>query len=438
MHGRRASTGLLAAAVGLAGAVLGPAGARAADTWGPVADLSGSAGSIRGAEVAVDPRGGFLAGWARGGRDRARVFLATRPESGAWTEPTPVPGTRGVGELDVAVAADGERVLVWTVGRTLKASRKAPGRPWTDPAVLHRSRPGSLPGYVDLAVNRRGRAVVAWQTMDDDADLDYVRTRVQAVVGGAAGRWSGVETLSSKAHAAAPEVAVDRTGRVTVAWTEWGRRHSWVMVGSREVGEGWDERRALSRRTADTGLPQLAANEAGDVAVAWHVRGEDLTAIRLRRWERFEGWLPTRSVPGIEADIWWMDAGIDGVGTATVAWSNAAHAVWAATQDSSGGWDRERVAPSGSVYYGMNVVVNELGDTLVGWESRSDGDHPVEVAHRPRSSGWGSPVALSVVPGDAFGPALALARDGNAVAAWTFARDITRPLRVQARVLDAG
>lgn len=102
----------------------------------------------------------------------------------------------------------------------------------------------------------------------------------------------------------------------------------------------------------------------------------------------------------------------------------------------------DRVAPAGSVYYGMNVVVNEPGDTLVGWESRIGGDHPVEVAHRPGSSGWGRPVALSAVPGDGFGPALAMDGDGDAAAAWTYARDVSRPAwaetRVQARVLDVG
>ncbi len=438
MHGRRTSAGLFAALVGLAGTAVGLPAAQASGTWGPVADLSGSADSIRGAEVAVDPRGGFVAGWVRGDGDRARVVLAARLGA-SWTRPTPVPGTEGVGEVRLAVAGDGERVVVWTVGHTVKVSRRAPGRPWTDPVVLHRTRSRVLPAYVDLAVNRRGGTVVAWQTLNRDIELRRVRERVQAVVGGAAGRWSRVTTLSSStAHAASPEVALDHAGRVTVAWTQWGRRHSWVMVASREVGEGWAGRRALSLRTRDTGVPQLAANDAGDVAVAWSVRGEDLTAIRLRRWERGRGWLPTSSVPGVRADIWWMDAGIDGAGTATVTWSNGAHAAWAATQDTGGRWVRARVAPSGSVFYGMNVAVNEAGDTLVGWESRIGGDHPVRVAHRPRGSGWERQVALSVVPGDAFGPALALDRDGDAVAAWTFARDISRPFRVQARVLDAG
>lgn len=129
-------------------------------------------------------------------------------------------------------------------------------------------------------------------------------------------------------------------------------------------------------------------------------RGDDFTAIRV--------------------DIWWVDAAMDGDGTVTVAWSNEAHAVWSATQDGSGAWSRQRIAPVGSVYYGMTVVVNPLGDTLIGWQAKGGASHPVQVAHRPRSSGWRSAVVLSAVPGNAYGPALAISRHGDAVAAWAF------------------
>ena len=438
MRVTRLSAGLLTTILGLAGAAVGASGAHAAQEWQPVADLSRATESIRGAETAVDPRGGFVAGWVRGGGREASVFLATRPEGGTWGAPARVPGTRGVGEFRLAIAGDGERVLVWTTGRVVKAARQAPGSAWTEPAVLHRTRDGVLPAYVDLAVNQRGRAVVAWQTADDDADLERLRSRAQAVIGDATGRWSAVRTLSSRADAALPEVAVDRHGRATVAWAERVGRRSWVVTASHEVGEGWGASAALSRRTGDAGIPHLAANAAGEVAVAWYVRGDDFTAIRLRRWDASSGWLRAATVPDVRVDIWWVDAAMDGDGTVTVAWSNEAHAVWSATQDGSGAWSRQRIAPVGSVYYGMTVVVNPLGDTLVGWQAKGGASHPVQVAHRPRASGWGGAVVLSAVPGNAYGPALAISRHGDAVAAWTFERGRTGATRVQARILDAG
>ena len=51
-------------------------------------------------------------------------------------------------------------------------------------------------------------------------------------------------------------------------------------------------------------------------------------------------------------------------------WSNQAQAVWSAQQASSGAWTRVRIAPRGSVFYGLHLLVNRSGDAVIGWDGR--------------------------------------------------------------------
>ena len=438
MRIRRIHSALLAAALGLAGTVTVVPSAHGVDDWGATVDLTAPAGSVGPVDAVADSRGGTVTGWVRGTGRRAHVWTARRGDRGGWSDGSRVPGTRGARELDLEVAGHGEWVLVWTAGRQVKATRRAPGRGWTVPVVLHRTRAGVLPAFVDLAVDARGRTVVGWQTADDDADAVRIRSRVQAVTGSAAGGWSRVSTLSASRESVSPEVVIDRRGRSTVAWAELARHRSRVMSASRVAGERWGDTVPLSR-WGQIGSPHLAGNAAGELAVAWYVRGREVRAIRVRRWSPQTGWQRVLSVPGVSVDIWWIDAGMDAAGAVTVGWTNAAHAVWSASRPASGGWVRERVARPGAVYYGLELTVGPDGGALIGWESSAGGDHPVVAARRAAAtSSWGKGIRLSAVPGDAFGPALALERDGDATAVWTFARNIDRPARVQTRTYDAG
>ena len=434
----------LVSVLGTVGAVVVPVGVAQAGPvgdWDPVVDLSRRAPNIYEPDVAVDPTGGAAAAWVRSSVDRSGVFVASRREGRPWRAPVRIPGTRGAAEVELAVSGDGERILVWTSGRKVEASRKLPGHRWSDPAVLHRTasgRRGVLPTSLQLAVNRRGRAVAAWQTLDDDEDAVHARSRVQASVGRAGGDWTPMRTLSApRVSGGDPEAVVGRAGRTTMVWSERAGTRAWVRTVSREKGEPWGEARSLSRRSGEVGRPQVAVRRRGEIAVAWVFQGETRSGVRLRRWSPATGWGEAARVPAIRRGVTWIDLGLDRSRTATVAWANKRGGVWTAKHTPAGTWTREHVAPPGSVFDGITLVVNRAGDAVLGWGSSVGGDHPVQAAYRRRSSGWGSVNALSSVSGDAFRPALALDGAGDAVAVWSHARDISSPPRVQARSLDA-
>ena len=74
--------------------------------------------------------------------------------------------------------------------------------------------------------------------------------------------------------------------------------------------------------------------------------------------------------------------------------------------------------------------LGSMNDNLPGYVVLTSG--------RGSSGGWGETVVLSGVPGDAFGPALALGAGGDGVAAWAFVPDVDRAGWVQARYLHVG
>lgn len=437
------SIGLGIFVAGLNGAVPTAASDPAPGGWGPAVDVSRSPADVFDLELAGAPDGSALSAWVRWGGARPRVMTAGRGDDGTWGAPALLPGSLGAGEVEVAFDGRGGAVAVWTRGREVRAARRTTSGEWSAPERLHRTaagRRGTRPGYLQLAVNHRGRAVVAWETVDDDRDGVYARSRVQAVVGTAAGAWTRARRLSTRGvEGIRPEVALDRAGRATVVWADLLDRRWRVMAASRAVRETWSDARVLSRRREQAGPPQVTGLPGGDLAVAWGFVARGSTGIRVRRWSRTTGW--SRAVTSDWAvgrrGGGWTDVAMAGDGKVTVVWTGGAGAVWAADLDASDAWTRARVAPPGSVFYGLEVVVNQKGDTVVGWTSVDNGHHPVQAAYRSHAGSWGEPVDISAARGDSWGPASVLEGDGDAVAVWSRGTDAEFSSLVRSRAYSA-
>jgi len=383
----------------------------------------------------VARRGVQVAGWIRSRGERSHVVVAVKPRGGGWGTPARVPGTRGASEVELGQDGRGHTVAAWTRGRAVKSAElRAGGAGWTRPLVLHRTRAGArgvFPGYLDLAVNRRGRAVLAWETVDDDRDSVSARPRVQATVRRRSGGWAQTKTLSTRrGDAVRPEVALDDRGRATVVWSQGVGARSQVLTTSRAARGPWDEVRALSRRSR-TGIPRVAFLPGGRLAVVWDFAPAGAAGIAVRRWSRGSGWSATEVLRGPRS-VGWLDAGIDRAGRVTAAWAGRRGALWSATVDASGRWTRERVAARGSVFSDLELAVNRRGDELLAWVSVNGGAHPLQVAYRRSGASW-SGVRNLTVRGDAWGPALALAPRGRATVVWSQGPAAESSRRVRAR-----
>ena len=180
--------GTLVAGAALA---LGAVPAVAAPAWGPVVDLTTPATSTYVSDVAVGGHGEIVALWQQGTDSRAHLYTSERRGSGTWSIPRQVPGSAGVGGALAGFDGAGTLLVVWVSGRHVVTARHAADGSWSHARRLATTPSGSAngtyPGYLSLDVNRQGRAVAAWETVDDDADGVYARSA--GAGGGLRSRW---------------------------------------------------------------------------------------------------------------------------------------------------------------------------------------------------------------------------------------------------------
>lgn len=107
--------------------------------------------------------------------------------------------------------------------------------------------------HLDLAVNARGDAVVAWQWGSYDEDHPY---RIQSNFRPVGGPWRGLARLTKPNWSEDPRVAIGPGGNVTVVYNDPDRRGGRIFSRRRVVGEGWRAR-----------VPVVRDGGQGDVVV---------------------------------------------------------------------------------------------------------------------------------------------------------------------------
>jgi hypothetical protein len=124
----------------------------------------------------------------------------------------------------------------------------------------------------ELGVDARGRATVVWQrtTKKRNGALQF---RVQSVRLDARGAPGAVKNLS-KSRAFEPQIAVDRRGRAIVAWGRLRLRDKKGVerIEARRLsGRGKPERVQTITKAVGVGSPQVAVDSQGRATVAWVV-----------------------------------------------------------------------------------------------------------------------------------------------------------------------
>ncbi len=241
-----------------------------------------------------------------------------------------------------------------------------------------------------VAVDDRGRAVVAWER----AGRIEIRTRT------ATGGWEPVRVASTAERATDPVVAVAPDGRGQVVWRErrGGRWEVLPLVGPDGVRFGQLRRKAGVRYV-------IAA------------RGIDLDGGAL-------GPVRTVSQPTPrQGDMQQMSAGADASGRVSVAWARLG-ALEVATTDARGRWGapvRMR-ATNGGTPWRLNLSVEREGHRAVIWHAvgRRAGAGNAVMVVTGTGAGWSSPAELDrpdTYTGDT--PVVTIDRRGRTWAVWT-------------------
>jgi hypothetical protein len=211
-------------------------------------------------------------------------LLASAPPLSAGTYPTPAPApfTIAVAGPDDAPAQphfafDGHSnsILVWTLGTF------GPGMPFASDVMgalvdAHGNLVGDAtfrvntytPNVQDspaVAMNRRGRSVVAWQSFGQDGQESGIYAQIYTPAGARFGGEIKVSPVFPRQTAAQPSVGIDRAGNFVVAW--WNLRASYVrLFDAHGVARGPQIRLSPAPQTSN---PSLAMHPDGSFAVVW-------------------------------------------------------------------------------------------------------------------------------------------------------------------------
>jgi hypothetical protein len=306
----------------------------------------------------------------------------------------------------VAVDSRGDAFAVWQEARAngtfTRAAVKPAGAAWGAARTLARG------GFVSLAVDARGDAVVAGLTL-------AARQGVFAVYRPAGRGWGRAVLLGHLGftETVGLSAAIDAGRQALVAWVSAGGR---IVVSARE-GTAW-----TTQTVGDGADPALAVNGRGDALVVWHTPPA-ADGRFFASWNTSgTGWQRPQPVPlpaGIPVRPEQPQVTLDDRGNAAVFWTNWDAGVFSSSAARGGSFGVPQSLQIG--YDGLQAsaaVAPGGGAAAAAVGNRGNG--PLELSVRSSAGGnWRAPVLLDRA---AIQSALALDDSKRLLLAWSRSR----------------
>ncbi|HQR27292.1 MAG TPA: hypothetical protein PLP61_09660 [Nocardioides sp.] len=433
------TTALVCTGGAAAGGVSGVAvRAARADVWDPAVTLSEPNWYQYASDSAVSANGDMAVVWDLDGD----IQLARRPAGGDWDPTETVASDAGSPQLDYDGA--GRLLLVWATNQAgspkrIVARTLTPGSGWDAPRVIAHRRTGSV-SVLDLDLNAGGEALLAWQwntrglvsrattagTWSTGLRISNVDSRaldVELGDGGLAavlvqrairrgenaadlilqvarqprgGEWGPFTVVRTLRDVPAPWVgtgglAVDATGRTTVAWLARTPTGSWEIRAIRARGaRPWGKPAVLATSVGDWESPvRVVGNPRGDVVVTY--QGWRDRSLRAVHRPSDGPWSAPVNVSGRVAYICDWDAALAPNGRALALWSRSSgpgdwgYGVDAALMTPAGKWRApQRLTSTKTVDGHARLAAMNHGEALAVWSAKA-GPYAFRVTARTLS-----------------------------------------------------
>ena len=232
-----------------------------ADGWTEAETISGPIGVSFAPVVALDDRGGAVAAWQLGDGSHRLIQASVRSTEGTWSQPEflSTPGHDATAPV-LAVDGAGDAIVGWARSNGLWIAAQTASRPaggtWGPPRNL--SRRGRDAGGVEVAMNRRGDAMVSWG-----------QGGAMATVFRAAGKegWNRVPMPACCYGSLRFKIALDDEGNATAVW-QGGYS---VYASYKAAGEAWQDNYLLSGWDTDSAslTPSVTAQSPQNAMAVW-------------------------------------------------------------------------------------------------------------------------------------------------------------------------
>ncbi len=446
----------------------------------PVYDFATDCSTQSQPAVAFDTNDTAYVVWIDGRGSSPSLYWATQPNGGAWSANLAIPAAMGsVSASDPpSLAIDAQRRLyvlwidlrngnrdVYFAARSAAGAWSAAERVNDDATVVDQRHPS-------LAVDNAGNAYAVWQDPRNGDDDVYFAYRP------AGGAWSANSRVNNDvgtAGQAKPDIAVDGQGNGYVAWSRNTTVGRIIEFAIRPHGGSWGAAETVSGSGAGVFYdePAIAADSAGNAALAWHYRYMDRTTVVTAYRRVGGGWggsypEPFAFAPDVTMDdagkahivyigernpnriphiygsiippgggAWTAEQVSDGrfdeaLGSPAIAVSATGRqvAVWggredvfSATRQPGGGWSESQPVVDetcSTLADRPDLAVDAAGNSFAVWQDERSGQSEIYFAYRPVSGDWGAPALIGGTgSGDRRSPAIVVDALGNATALWS-------------------
>ena len=412
-------------------------------------------------------------------RSVTATFVAT-PQVGGWSDAL-VLSAAGAGAARVGIDAAGRATAVWlqtdpaASRRSVWSSRRAPGGPWSAPALLESSDTDFF--EVDLAVDASsGRLVAAWRgatipevfarsadatgvwgataringignNINDlqvgiDANGQAVAVWSQTPVGSTltsiwsnrtadAGAWQGALQVALAANDRQdldPSLAVSANGQAFVVWT---RNGSGVMASHAGAAAPWSTPSVLAAGAVSTGVaaPRVVADANGIAMAVWaqgarNSSNQVETTLAAKRFANgaWQGSATTLYTPVVTSLLSQARLAVNGPGQFAAIWAQADTSIRAAQTASAGTWGAATtVRAAGQELLSQPQVGLDAAGNLFGtWTQRATSASTPELwlNRSTAGSGWSQAAVHQTTTGASGDPRVAMNEGGDAVLVW--------------------
>ena len=346
-----------------------PSGAFAAASWSPEVVISASQPSPTPSAFAINSTGNELWVAAPPVVGGYLVQVAQRSFGGTWSPQTIIFSVTNrfittVTGLSASIGANNGASATWLSSGSIMLALRSPSGAWQAPVAISTGL-GSPSGLV-VKIDAQSNGVAAWSQMTAAGSV------VEAVTWTASGAIGSVVQFSGLGQSGLPDLAVNEAGTAVVVWpmvTTLGGSSYQVESATRPAGGSWSAVMAASPVLSQASGPRVA---------------------------------------------------LDGSGNATVVWE-ASTTVNAATRPVGGAWGSPRLIETAGIVGPDSIASDTSGNVTAAWavNDPTNGSVAVHAATRPAGSPWGPPANLGPCASTCV-PNLAASRDGSiAVVGWS-------------------
>ena len=336
-----------------------------------------------------------------------------------------------ISEIQVAVNAEKEIVVLWREGDGVKGVLKA--------AVLKEGgmapqemilAEGQRIEGVQLALSDQRQAAAVWERKGEERSVIECATLLLGE------EWEKREMVSSDSQRVrCPGVALSRGGDLLAVWEEEGR-----VFAARGLFKGeWETPEPLSDASVTVFSPQLAMNQAGEALVLWQ---KELGFKRVLQGARFtpqQGWSQAENFFGEQESAIDFQLAFNDTGMGVAVWrASSGEELQVRTAIFKGGkWSKpETVSKKGEYCVDSRVALNNSDCCAVVWRQADKESSPLKGVTLSKK-GWSSPFFFTEPGKKALHPLLAFNDGGEGVVIWREKRPTGALLEAEFFVLQS-